>query len=174
LTIKRTYFLRIFLTLEADMKKFSFLLILLLTAVFSGFSQTVDDDYYFPEEKEFKLNRKSSPRVGFMTGASIASFGRGNHFSTTFFAPNISYSLSPRINISAAAVISNSGFPGEMSGAMNNRFNGQSFSMGLEYRITQNFSIGGSLHYSNGPGAGFGNSVFGNPFFPGFSPMFPR
>ncbi|MBA3899369.1 MAG: hypothetical protein H0X62_04025 [Bacteroidetes bacterium] len=152
-------------------------------------AQTVTDDYYDPSEPfEPAFNKpaddlntsafKPKPQIGFMTGASIGSFGGGHSFSSTFMAPYLTYALSPRMNFSAAAIIGNTNFHG--GNDVNQRFspNGfksQSFMVGMEYKITEHLRVGGSIQMHQGPG-GFGNNAFGSPmmggpFSPGFSPF---
>jgi hypothetical protein len=167
------------------MKKiiFSFLFVM----SFAGVSaQDFTDDYYNPTQPVFnkpaeELNStefKAKPQFGLMTGASIGSFGRGNSFSSTFMAPYLSYAISPRINFSAAAIIGNTNFhPGNdfNQGFNSSGFNSQSFMIGMEYKITENLRVGGSIQMNQGIG-GFGNNAFGSPmmggpFSPGFSPF---
>jgi hypothetical protein len=139
------------------MKKAVIFIFVILTSL-SITAQEKDFDYYSPEETTFKKPSdelkttlaKPQPKIGFMTGASIGSFGGGNSFSNTFACPFLMYPVSSRLNLTAAAIFSNSQFSG-MEGRMNpGGFNGRSFMVGLEYKITENLSIGGAIMHREG------------------------
>lgn len=149
-------------------------------------AQNTDYDYYTPESPKFTNPSeeiaptavKSQPRFGLTAGAGIGSFGRGNAFTSTFLAPSLSYSLSPRLNLNAAAMFGNTSFgqPGDFNNNFSpNGFNSKGVMMGLEYKISEHFRVGGSFQYNQGIGGfghqGFGSPVFGSPFSPMFSPF---
>jgi hypothetical protein len=160
------------------------LFIFVLSALPSLISAQVKEefDYFGEEEKSFSAPEaeltgsfKNRTQFGMMTGAGVSVMGRGNSFTNTFVAPHLSYSISPRINLSAAAILSNTNFNrgGEMNFNPSSGFNSRSLMLGADYRITDKASIGIGFQISQGAGA-FNNPMsrsFGSPFSPGFSPM---
>lgn len=160
------------------------LTIVILFSIFTGAltAQTSDTDfdYYNPEETKFaspvneEIKPTRKPNIGLMTGTSIGTFTGKNSFVNTFVAPYLSYSLTPRLNINAAAMLGNTQFNYSSDKSFNQSFNSKNFMVGMDYKISNNTRIGVGFQVSQGMyplSNQNGFSQFGQPFSPGISPF---
>lgn len=154
----------------------------IIAIVFSIFTNVLtaqtfenDFDYYNQEETEFvsPASEIKPPNIGLMTGTSIGTFSGRNSFVNTFVAPYLSYSLSSRININAAAMLSNTQFNYSNEKNYNSSFNSKNFMAGIDYKISKNARIGVGFQVSQGihPFNQTGFNQFGQPFSPLVSPF---
>lgn len=164
------------------MKSISFIFIFVVWANILTAQISDEYDYFQKEERGFSnpINKdtvaESKTSFGVITGASIGMFSGRSTFSNTFIAPHVSYSLSSRLNVSAAAVLGKTQFyNGSSEGSFNQpgAFNSTSLMVGLDYKISKNFSIGAAVQMSNGLNPFQGQPGFNRPFSPGFSPFMP-
>ncbi|HET6243942.1 MAG: hypothetical protein H0V01_15445 [Bacteroidetes bacterium] len=166
------------------MKKLTaFIVFILATTILNAQTLDTDYEYYNPKESDSettvkeKVPVKNQPRLGFIAGTSVGMFSGRNSFSSTFIAPNLSYSLSPRVKVNAAAIFSSTQF--NYTGEQNTRqsFNNKSLLVSMDYKISKNVSIGAGFQMSNGmypsqqPLGQFGQSFGGGSFAPGTSPF---